>query len=437
MPLSRPQPKLQKSPAFDRALKAMNGTKPFVFVTGRAGTGKSTLLKYFRETTDLNCVYLAPTGVAALNIEGETIHSFFRFSPNITPTEARRQAKSADPELVEAIDALVIDEISMVRADLMDCIDAFLRASRRVKEPFGGVRIIVIGDLFQLPPVLRADERHVFFDRYTTPYFFSSDVMRTLLGAHPMEYIELDTVYRQKDQEFINLLNNVRDRTVTGAQLSTLNKRMGPMEVQENAVSDGALHLTTTNAAADAVNVKRLADLPGKAESFSGKREGEFTPRDMPTEETLVLKVGARVMFVRNDAEGKWVNGTLGTVTKLMNGCVQVAIDDGETLTVGPVQWTMYRTVLDNETRALDREKVGTFTQLPLKLAWAATIHKSQGKTFDRVVIDLGSGAFAAGQVYVALSRCRALSGIVLAKPVRAHHLILDEKVREFLNECT
>ncbi len=425
--------KIEKNQAFLRALQAMEGNARFVFVTGRAGTGKSTLLKHFRETTDLNCAYLAPTGVAALNIEGETIHSFFKFSPSITPAEARRSARSMPPELSEALDAIVIDEISMVRADLMDCMDAFLQASRRVKEPFGGVRVIVIGDMYQLPPVLRTDERQAFLDRYETPYFFSSDVMRTLMGAHPVDFVELDTIYRQKDKSFIELLNGVRNRSITGEQLATLNKRVGPMEVQENLVSEGAIHLTTINAMADAVNTKRLAELPGRAEAFSGKRAGEFDLRNMPTDENLMLKAGARVMFVRNDAEGRWVNGTLGTVTKLMNGCVQVQIDEGELLTVGPAQWTMYRTVLDNETRKLDREKIGTFTQLPLKLAWAATIHKSQGKTFDKVVVDLGSGAFAAGQVYVALSRCRTLGGIVLAKPVRAHHLMLDERVGEFL----
>jgi ATP-dependent DNA helicase PIF1 len=425
-----PRFKLEKNKSFDRALSLMESGAPFVFVTGRAGTGKSTLLAHFRETTDLTCAYLAPTGVAALNIEGETIHSFFRFSPGITYQEAIRKGKRADADLYEAIDAIVIDEISMVRADLLDCMDAFLRAVRRKKVPFGGVRVIVIGDLYQLPPVVRMDERADFGDRYETPYFFSSDAIKELVRDEPIAYAELDTVYRQRDQDFVKLLNVVRNRSVTGAQLSDLNRRVGA-KVKGDA--SAYIHLTTTNAAADAVNARHLAALSGPAGIYEGKMSVGFSQRDQPTDQRLELKVGARVMFAKNDPEGRWVNGTLGTVTKLMNGCVRVAIDDGEELTVGPVQWTLYRSVFDDDSRQLEQEKIGTFSQLPLRLAWAATIHKSQGKTFDKVIVDLGTGAFAAGQVYVALSRCRTLDGIVLIKPVQLRHLMLDDRVMEFL----
>ncbi|TAK03976.1 AAA family ATPase [Patescibacteria group bacterium] len=422
---------LEKNPAFDAAIRFMEGDDPFVFVTGRAGTGKSTLLKEFRKTTKLKCAYLAPTGVAALNIEGETIHSFFRFSPGITLFEAQHDGKEAPPQLYQSVDALVIDEISMVRADLMDCMDIFLRTVRRDKRPFGGVRVIAIGDLFQLPPVIRSDERTAFADRYGTPYFFSSDVVRNLTDVGKVAFIELETVYRQRDKDFVSLLNTVRDRSMDAAQLNKLNDRVDG-KLKGDAAS--YIYLTTTNAAADEVNDRRLKALSGKAVAYEGRTTGGFPERDMPTDASLLLKKGARVMFVKNDGEGRWVNGTLGTVTKLNDVSVEVLTDDDETFTVSPTTWTLYRSAYDQKAKTLDQEKVGTFTQVPLRLAWAATIHKSQGKTFDKVIVDLGTGAFAAGQVYVALSRCRTLEGIVLAKPVMLRHLMMDERVMEFMS---
>lgn len=424
---------LEKNKAFEDALALMESDAPFVFVTGRAGTGKSTLLKHFRKTTKLDCAYLAPTGVAALNIEGETIHSFFRFSPSVTFFMAQHEGKRVPPDLYEAIDAVVIDEISMVRADILDCIDIFLRSARRDKRPFGGVRVIVIGDLYQLPPVLRTDERDAFAQQYDTPYFFSSDVVRALMKKGAVAYVELDTVYRQRgDAAFIKLLNVVRDRSAAPAHFLKLNGRV-------HAPFDGDpgeyIHLTTTNAAAEAVNDRHMKALPGKPASYEAKSSDGFPERDMPADLSLTLKQGARVMFVKNDSDGRWVNGTLGTVTELGSATVKVRIDDGEELSVGPTLWTLYRSAYDERAKRLDQEMIGTFSQIPLRHAWAVTIHKSQGKTFDKVVVDLGNGAFAAGQVYVALSRCRTLQGIVLAKPVQRHHLMLDERVVEFMQE--
>lgn len=402
----------------------------FVFITGRAGTGKSTLLKLFRKQTKLECVYLAPTGVAALNVNGETVHSFFRFAPGITMREATIKGKNSDPDLYKSVDVLVIDEISMVRADLMDCMDAFLKAAMRSNRPFGGKRVIAIGDLYQLPPVVRRDETEAFASRYPSPYFFSSDAVDLLRAAGEIEIVELDRVFRQRDAAFVELLNGVRDRSIKDAGLAVLNKRVDPRN------DDGpspAIHLTTTNAAADEINARHLAKLTGKPRTYAGSTSGTFSERDFPTDAALTLKPKARVMFLHNDAEGRWVNGSLGTVLTLYKDMIEVQMDDGEVEEVSPHTWSLYRTVYQKDANQLDQEKVGSFTQIPLRLAWATTIHKSQGKTFDRCVVDLGRGAFAAGQTYVALSRCRTLEGIRLVQPVSKRHVLTDWRVTDFL----
>ncbi len=424
---------LDHTPAFDAALSLMEAGGPFTFVTGRAGTGKSTLLKHFRETTELIAPVLAPTGVAALNVGGETIHRFFHFPPGITVKDARRKGGSMpDPEVYRNADMLVIDEISMVRADLLDCMDQFLRAARKRKAPFGGLRIVAIGDLYQLPPVIATAEREAFAELYSSPYFFASHVMQELFAIGGVTSIELEKVYRQKDPTFVSLLNAVRNRTVTEKQLKKLNTRV------HNAPPKEAIVLTAINASADTLNADRLAQLPGSVQKFEGVFRGAFPEREAPSDAILSLKKNARVMCVANDPHGRFVNGSLGWIVDFgvdddTGPSVIVKLDNGGIISISSHLWNIYRSVFDYFTRTLDQEKMGSFSQIPLKLAWAVTIHKSQGKTFDEVTIDLGRGAFAAGQTYVALSRCRTLKGIHLVHPVKLHDIRLDDSIGDFM----
>lgn len=427
-------PELHHTPAFDQALSLMESGGPFTFITGRAGTGKSTLLKHFRETTDHIAPVLAPTGVAALNVDGETIHRFFRFAPGITVKDARKKGGSVrEPEVYLNADMLVIDEISMVRADLLDCMDQFLRVVRKNKLPFGGLRIVAIGDLYQLPPVVSSSERAVFSELYYSPYFFASHVVQELVKMGGMSFIELEKVYRQSDPTFIALLNAVRNRSVTDQDLDDLNVRVHPSPPKE------AIVLTSVNAAADELNQIRLKELSGSIKTFHGAFRGDFPEREAPTDVELCLKKGARVMCVANDPNGKFVNGSLGLVMDFKKEnedeepSIIVKLDEGKTVSISPHTWSIYRSVYDRATRTLDQEKLGSFTQIPLKLAWAVTIHKSQGKTFDQVTIDLGRGAFAAGQTYVALSRCRSFEGLTLVKPVKLQDIRLDYAIVKFV----
>lgn len=421
---------------------------PFTFITGRAGTGKSTLLKHFRETTSLIVPVLAPTGVAALNVDGETIHRFFRFSPGITVKEARKKGGLAiEPAIYRKADLLIIDEISMVRADLVDCMDQFLRAIRKSGSPFGGLRVVAIGDLYQLPPVIASAEREAFSQLYDSPYFFASHVMRELLAAGDVAFVELEKVYRQSDPTFIAFLNAVRNKTITEADLTKLNARA------RTSPQKDAIVLTSVNALADEVNETRLSQLRGGPETFRGTFTGEFPERDAPAPSELRLKKGARVMCLANDQGGRFVNGSLGVVIGFANAekdeagqnkedgkedpvpepSVMVELDEGGTVSIAPHTWTIYRSGYDRATNTLDQEKLGSFTQIPLKLAWAVTIHKSQGKTFDRVTVDLGDGAFTTGQAYVALSRCRSLDGLTLRRPVRLQDIRVDAAVVAFM----
>lgn len=420
---------LDRTAQFEEAIHLMNGNSSFVFITGRAGTGKSTLLRYFRETIDLSIPVLAPTGVAALNVDGETIHRFFRFNSGITVKESKKKGIAArSNKLYKNISALIIDEISMVRADLLDCVDAFLRAARSDRRPFGGVRIIAIGDLYQLPPVVTLEDREAFSQLYETAYFFSAKVMQELLVAQAVAFIELEKVYRQTDDVFISILNSIRNKSVTEEQLHNLNRR-----VQSMTKNSDAIILTPTNGAADAINSERLARLAGKEQVFEAMVSGDFSPSDAPTDTELGLKRGARVMAVVNDPSGHYVNGSLGWIRKISREEVLVEFDDGNKVLVEPHTWTVYRSVYDRGSSQLTHERIGSFTQIPLRLAWAITIHKSQGKTFDSVIIDMGRGAFAAGQTYVALSRCRSLEGLTLLKPLTASQIRLDYAIIKFL----
>jgi len=414
---------------FRRALDVMERTGRCVFITGRAGTGKSTLLEYFRVITAKKVVALAPTGVAALNIKGQTIHSFFGFKPDITPPKVRKVERGGS--LYKKLDILVIDEISMVRADLLDCVDRFLRLNGPdSRKPFGGVQMVFVGDLYQLPPVVTSRDKVAFAGLYETPYFFSSHVFKDF----DMDFIELEKVYRQHDQSFIELLNAIRNNSIDGAGLGLLNKRCIPeMDAPGGGIS---VRLTTTNAMASDLNAAELVKLKGKLHTFRAARDGKFSDDSLPTAEALMVKAGAQVMMLNNDPAGRWVNGSMGKIKGFSKDgegglYINVQIADGEDEMVEPYTWEIFQYKLEG--REIKSEVVGTFTQYPLMLAWAVTIHKSQGKTFERVVIDIGRGTFAHGQMYVALSRCTSLGGIVLKQPVQKKHIWMDWRVVNFV----
>lgn len=416
-------PSLDLNPQFRKALDMMEASSANILITGRAGTGKSTLLEHFRSVTEKQVVVLAPTGVAAVNVSGQTIHSFFRFRPDVT---ADRIKTVRDPVYKE-IDAIVIDEISMVRADLLDLVDLFLRKNgRKKKAPFGGTQMIFIGDLYQLPPVLTRSDREVLARRYESEYFFDSDVFRET----PFELIELEKVYRQTDDFFISLLNGVRNRSITDGQIGMINARLAG---SEEGWPENAIHLTTTNAMARERNERQLARRRGKTHIFEASLKGDFDEKSAPADPRLKLKKGARVMLLNNDSDGRWVNGTMGVLKGIEEEALLVRVDGGGVEEVEPVTWDRYRFVWDDETRTVTSETIGKFTQYPVKLAWAVTIHKSQGKTFDAVVVDIGRGTFAPGQLYVALSRCRTLDGVYIKKPIKKSHIWLDWRVVRFI----
>lgn len=421
------------NPEFRHALSLMEDTPRNMLITGRAGTGKSTLLKHFRENTKKKIVILAPTGVAAVNVQGQTIHSFFHFKPSVTPSSIKRKKKTEKDKttIYKKLTTIVIDEVSMVRADLLDCVDKFLRFNGPdEKQPFGGVQMILIGDLYQLPPVVTSAERDIFKSHYPTPYFFSAKVFDELT----IEFVELEKVYRQRDDEFVRLLNTIRNRTVTDDDLAIFNNRCRPdFEAPEGSFY---LSLTSTNALADTINEKRLAELPGKVWKAAGLIEGDFGKEYLPTAVDLKLKKGAQIMLLNNDSYGQWINGTVGLIRKFEKDdegeeVIVADLDNGDTARITPYTWKIYRFFLEDH--ELHSEEVGSFTQYPVRLAFAVTIHKSQGKTFENVVIDIGRGTFAHGQMYVALSRCTTLEGIVLKQPLKKSHIMMDWQVVKFL----
>ncbi len=428
---------IELNPDFARALELMEESRRHIFITGEAGTGKSTLLDLFRAQTGKQVAVLAPTGVAALNVRGETIHSFFRFKPDITTAKVTRLSRRSR-QLYQALDTIIIDEVSMVRADLLDCVDQFLRLNRDEPDvPFGGVQMIFIGDLYQLPPVVTRAEREIFRHHYPSPYFFDARVFAEL----EFEFLELSRIYRQQEPEFIRLLSQIRNNTVTEAELALLNRRVG---VELDPEPDGmVIHLTTRNDAADRINLERLRELPGRPFHFRARIEGSFDAKSYPTDELLALKKGAQVMMLTNDSAGRWVNGTLGRVLDIVydpdtdQDLIEVQFTDHTRARVAQFRWEIFHFRFNEEKRQIESEIAGTFTQYPLRLAWAVTIHKSQGKTFDRVVIDLGAGAFAPGQVYVALSRCTSFAGISLTRPVREEDIFTDWRIVRFLERLS
>lgn len=421
--------KLTFSKTAQEALDMMEKTNQNLFLTGKAGTGKSTLLDYFRCRTTKKCVVLAPTGVAALNVDGETIHSFFGLKPGFEIEEAQKMkpSKLRNPRMFIRLETIVIDEISMVRADLLDAVNLFLQKVRENEEPFGGVQMLFIGDLYQLPPVVVSAERASFALKYETPFFFGADVLQK--GDFEMNFIELDKIYRQADEDFINILNAVRNKSITQKEIEILNERL-ERDFQNDAEY---IYLMTTNADAKKLNDVKLEQLNGKEFLFEASVEGKIERNQYPTDVDLKLKVGAQIMFVQNDPQRRWVNGTIGEILEIdeFDSVLQVRTNEGKNVEVELFVWEISRYVFRNG--KFEREPIGKFKQLPVKLAWAITIHKSQGKTFEKVVIDLGRGSFAHGQTYVAFSRCRTLEGIVLKRPVRKSDVRMDYAVQKFL----
>lgn len=418
---------------FKEVLSSVHSGKN-VFITGKAGTGKSTLLKVIRDDLEGNCVVLAPTGVAAVNIGGQTIHSFFAFRPDITIDKVlKKYRKVKNPEIYKKLEVLIIDEISMVRADLLDCVDEFLKMHGPVyKAPFGGVQLVFIGDLYQLPPIVTRNEKEIFDSVYQSPYFFDSKVF----SETNFVLIELEKIYRQSETEFIEILNAVRNKSVNDELLYNLNKRVDfSFDTDSN---EGYVELVTINAKAAEINYKRLESLPDTMYSYEGNITGSFDERAYPAPYILDLKIGSQVMLTNNDSSGRWINGTVGRVenidpTKTDSG-ITVRLENGDLVKVGTNKWEMYKFTYDKKNKRIMSEVAGSFSQYPLILSWAVTIHKSQGKTFNKVIVDLSLGSFAHGQTYVALSRCTTLSGLVLRVPVEKRHIILDYRVVTFLN---
>ena len=414
---------------FNGILDQLEKTSDSLFITGKAGTGKSTLLQLFRNTTRKRCAVLAPTGIAALNVRGQTIHSFFGFPPKMIAKQDITRRRNH--KMYKNVDIIIIDEISMVRADMLDNIDYFLRINRNVNEPFGGVQMVFFGDLFQLPPVVASDfERRVFSTTYRSPYFFSSKVMN---ARYPLHLVELNTVYRQDERRFINLLDSIRLNQIDYDDLMELNERFVPLPEDKEFF----LTLTSRNAIADQINQLEINKLETEPFTFTGNVVGNFNPRLMPADPILQLKQGAQVMFVKNDPQKRFVNGSIGIIKSLTSSSIIVTVlddrDEEQTFELEKLEWEILKYKSDEKNpQKISTEVAGTFKQYPIKLAWAITIHKSQGKTFDRVIIDMGSGAFEYGQTYVALSRCRRLDGIFLKRPLQGRDIMVDNRVTEW-----
>lgn len=402
---------------------------PIVFVSGKAGTGKSTLIRYLCHVLDNNVVVVAPTGIAALNVMGATIHSFFRFPPRIIADEDIKEVR--DRNLYTKLDVLIVDEISMVRADLIDAMDKFLRLNGRYSDrPFGGTKLLLIGDLFQLPPVVTREEESVLFARrYTSSFFFSSKALQDC----QLVPIEMTKVYRQNDTKFTDMLDKIRVAEDLELVIPSINAQCDGRP--EN--NDSLITLTCTNAKADQVNKKELHKLSGESRTFTGEVSGKFAVKDakLPSPINLTLKPHAQVMFTKNDSLKRWVNGTLGRITVIKNASVQVELitdHPGAIHEVQRVKWESYKYEYDYAEDKIKTAATGLYTQYPLMLAWAVTIHKSQGKTLENVRVDLGNGAFASGQVYVALSRCRSLKDLSLIRPIDMREVKCDERIKRF-----
>ncbi len=420
------------NPSFKQALAMMKEGKQNLFITGRAGTGKSTLLQYFCDQQKTRPVVLAPTGVAALNVRGQTIHRFFGFQPDVTVEKI--QSKKIKPKQVlvyKKLVSLIIDEVSMLRADLLDCVDVFLKMYGPHKgKIFGGVQMIFIGDLYQLPPVVSFLEKEAFFSHYKTPFFFSARAFENF----KIKIIELRKVYRQKDEKFVSILNRIRNNSVQSGDLEILNQRHQPGF--KPPLRDFYVYLSSTNKTANDINHHRLNQLNNRLHVSQARIDGDFGKEYFPTLIHLKFKVGAQVMLLNNDSKNRWVNGSMGRIVSFRGDGRSVCIDlfsTREQVDVSLYTWEIYQFSLSGNKKNIVTQVAGTFTQFPFRLAWALTIHKSQGKTFEKVIFDTRGGMFASGQAYVALSRCVSLEGLILKSPFQNKHILVDERIFPFL----
>ncbi|HEY9044514.1 MAG TPA: AAA family ATPase [Ohtaekwangia sp.] len=442
---------LDDNPIFALAANLVNQTDRHIFLTGKAGTGKTTFLKYIKEHSPKKSVVVAPTGIAAINCGGVTIHSFFQlpFTPFIPVPQKQAETESLSDaysllqnlrlhqekrELFEEIELLIIDEISMVRCDVLDAIDTVLRHIRkRSHVPFGGVQMIYIGDLFQLPPVVQEQEWSILQHFYRTPFFFHAKILER---AAPLT-IELQKIYRQQDPVFIDLLNRVRDNVTTQEDLALLNRSHGViLKAQDD---EAVITLTSHNYLADRINAEELEKLPGNAFQFTGTVDGDFPAKSYPTEKELWLKEGTQIMFIKNDVqkERRYFNGKLGRVVSIDTDAGKVQVEfpgEAEHFTLEKEIWRNVRYVYNRNEQRIEEEELGQFSQYPIRLAWAITIHKSQGLTFRKVMVDAAQ-SFSAGQVYVALSRCTSLEGLALKSPITPRSIRTDERILGFMQQ--
>lgn len=425
---------------FQDALQLITHTRQSVFLTGKAGTGKSTFLKYICNHTKKKYVVLAPTGIAAINAGGVTLHSFFKLpfrpmlpdDPDLSLSHGRIFEFFKYPKekrkIIAEVDLIIIDEISMVRADIIDCVDRILRVySGNMRLPFGGKQLLFVGDVFQLEPVVSSDQKEILSLFYASPFFFSARVFKDI----NLVPIELQKVYRQTDSVFINILDRIRNNAARKQELDTLNGRYFPSFEPQN--EDMYITLATRRDQVDFINEKKLAELPGEEYVSVGKIEGDFPESSLPTQLNLSIKEQAQVIFIDNDYERRWVNGTIGMVSGIdENGNVYVLLESGVEHLVEPTSWRNYKYKYNEKEKRIEEEIVGTFEQLPIRLAWAITVHKSQGLTFSRVVVDLTGGVFAGGQTYVALSRCTSLEGLVLKSKISSRDIFIRKEIVEF-----
>ena len=409
------------------AYELIANTNSSFFLTGRAGTGKTTFLRKVQQLVDKQFITLAPTGVAAILAGGDTIHSFFGLPMDVCTPGTMGNMSEARIQALLHTDTIIVDEVSMVRCDIIDAIDYTMRKVLRSMQPFGGKQIIFVGDMFQLPPVVKQGaERELMHDLYHTNdfFFYKADAIRRMR----LVKIEFQKVYRQEDNEFLRILENVRLNKTTPENLMHLNERVGlPTKVDGMVIT-----LASLNRTADVINQQRLAEIKAEEYTYEGTVQGRFDEKRFPVDMTLKLKVGAQVMFTRNDQQKRWANGTIGTVSKLSKDEIQVTTDSGDTYVVPCCSWESYSYEYDREARKMKKEQTGTFTQYPLRLAWAITVHKSQGMTFDKLYLDLSRGMFAAGQLYVALSRVRSLKGLFLSRPIIPQYAHTSREVLQY-----